>query len=338
MNNSQRLAIEKFVAKAASAQKALIVNMKILNGGAVQENWLTTLSIEGGQWEGTMECVLRCDSETAGVNISHGRPEEFELLRTVFAAGVTVPEPLWLCDDSSLIGRKFFLMRCIKGIASGHILVKDMTYAPDRVQLAERLGVELATIHAITRHTSRIDFLETYDDSPANHLIRQHRAYLDSHPQDHPVLEWAIRWLERHAPQTDLVTLIHGDFRTGNYMVDDQGLTGILDWEFAAWGDPLQDIGWFCAKCWRFGKVKSEAGGIGSRADFINGYERQSGRKIDKSLVAYWEVMAHVRWAVIALEQAERFRGAEAPSLLLALTGHMVPELEWEILKLTENN
>ena len=66
--------------------------------------------------------------------------------------------------------------------------------------------------------------------------------------------------------------LCHRDFRTGNYMLDigSRGatLTGILDWEFAGWGDPDEDIGWFCCKGWRFSRLDREAGGIAARAPF----------------------------------------------------------------------
>ncbi|MEF2082361.1 phosphotransferase family protein [Pseudomonas aeruginosa] len=338
MDMTERVMIEQFIAHVAEANSVSILEAKQLSGGAVQENWLVTLLIHGGPWNGRLECVLRCDSPTAGVAISHGRAQEFQLLKTVFNAGVTVPEPLWLCEDSSVFGRPFFLMRRIGGTAAGHILVKDQSFAPDRVQLAEQLGRELAKIHSVTPPNAEIDFLTAYDNAPAIHRIAQHRAFLDAHYCAYPVLEWGLRWLERYAPPRDVVTLIHGDYRTGNYMVDEGGLTGILDWEFAGWGDPLEDIGWFCAKCWRFGKVSAEAGGIGARADFYRGYEAVSGRRIDHKEVQYWEVMAHVNWAVIAIQQAERHCSGEENSLLLALTGHIVPELEWEILNMTEND
>ncbi|MNF12669.1 hypothetical protein D3C80_2142390 [compost metagenome] len=45
--------------------------------------------------------------------------------------------------------------------------------------------------------------------------------------------------------------------------------------------------------------------------------------------------MAHLRWAVIALQQAERHLSGQQRSLELALTGRLVPELEYEILALT---
>ena len=60
-----------------------------------------------------------------------------------------------------------------------------------------------------------------------------------------------------------------------------RGLTGILDWEFAGWADPMEDVAWFCAKCWRFGANRLEAGGIADRAPFYAGYEAESGRRID---------------------------------------------------------
>jgi aminoglycoside phosphotransferase (APT) family kinase protein len=115
-------------------------------------------------------------------------------------------------------------------------------------------------------------------------------------------------------------------------MVDGTRLTGILDWEFATWSDPYEDLGWFCARCWRFGAWDKEAGGMGSRAAFYRGYERAAGAAVDPARVAYWEVMAAVRWAIIALQQVERHYSGKQSSLELALTGRMVPEMELDML------
>ena len=145
-----------------------------------------------------------------------------------------------------------------------------------------------------------------------------------------------MRWLELNGGPSREITLVHQDFRTGNYLVDEHGLTAILDWEFAAWGDPDCDIGWFCARCWRFGATAREAGGIGERSDFLRGYERRSGRRVDPRRVRFWEIMAHLRWAVVALLQCARHLSGAQPSLELALTGRIVPELELEILDLID--
>ena len=334
MQQAMQEAICAFVVRASGARSAAIHALKQLSGGAIQENWLVQFVLDGGPYAGTLDTVVRTDAPSA-VSLSHSRAQEFALLRTVHAAGVTVPEPLWLCEDKDVIGRQFFVMRRVGGTASGHVLVKD---APGTDGLAYRLGRELARIHGVRPPQAALGFLPRYDESPAMHLVGKFRAFLDRHPVPYPALEWGLRWLERHAPPARDLVLCHRDFRTGNYMVDEHGLTGILDWEFAGWSDPLEDIGWFCARCWRFGAVAKEAGGIGARADFYRGYEDESGTPVARELVAYWEVMAHVNWAVIAIQQAQRHVSGEECSLLLALTGHIVPELEWEILNLTEQD
>jgi hypothetical protein len=79
-----------------------------------------------------------------------------------------------------------------------------------------------------------------------------------------------------------------------------------------------------------------EAGGIAPRETFIGAYERASGRLIARERILYWEVMAHVRWATIALHQTTRHRSGAEPNLELALIGSRIPELEYEILSLTE--
>ena len=84
-----------------------------------------------------------------------------------------------------------------------------------------------------------------------------------------------------------------------------------------------------------FGRDDLEAGGIAPRADFYRGYEAAAGREIEHDRVAYWEVMAHIRWNVIALQQGHRHLSGAEPSLDLALTGRRAAELDLAILRLT---
>lgn len=332
MNDDSRNALEEFLRRETGAQRVAITATKLLSGGSIQQNWRVHAELDGACGP-TLDVVVRTDAPS-GVEGSHGRVEEFALLKAAFAAGVTVPEPLWLCLDPKVIGRPFFVMRRVQGVAAAHVVVRDRRYGGDRERLLERLGEELARIHSIRPPRQDLHFLEVPLLPPALAAIGRMRAYLDRHPTPYPALEWGLRWLERHAPESEEVVLCHRDFRTGNYMVDEEGLTAVLDWEFAAWGDPLEDIGWFCAKCWRFGG--SEAGGIGERDPFYRGYQRVAGWRPEPTAVRYWEVMAHLNWAVIALQQAERHLSGEETSLMLALTGHMVPEVEFEVLTMTE--
>jgi aminoglycoside phosphotransferase (APT) family kinase protein len=328
----------RFLANAGGAEGVTLASVAPLRGGAIQENWAIDVEVADDRMAGRHALVLRADAPSR-VAASHTRAQEFALLQVAHAAGVTVPEPLWCCDDAEIVGRTFYIMRRMPGVAAGHRIVKDPSLGGDREALAERLGHELARIHSITPESAaanKLSFLPPSSESPGLDRVELYRRYLDELGDPHPVIEWGLRWLERESRSVEKITLVHQDFRTGNYLVDEYGLTAILDWEFCAWGDPMSDIGWFCARCWRFGRSDREAGGIAARSPFYRGYEAASGRRIDPKAVHYWEIAAHVRWAIIALQQAARhFSGAQY-SLELALTGQVVPELELEILNLID--
>lgn len=319
-----------FIRDAAGAESVTVEDGNLLTGGAIQENRALTVTIHGGEYDGTHDLVLRAE---AAATIAESRPleQQFNLLKAAEAAGVTVPAPLWYCGDAGVAGKPFYLMRRIAGEALG-IRITRLGPQPG---LAETLAQELARIHTISPSQPGLEFLQPVSSSPALDAVALYRAYLDEMPEPHPVLEWTLRWLETNAPAMGETVLSHRDFRTGNYMVDDGRLTGVLDWEFAGLGDPHEDVAWFCARCWRFSSPRLEAGGIAERNIFQRAYEQASGRTLDPVQIKYWEAMAHVRWAVIALQQAMRHRSGTEPSLELALIGRRLAELEYECLNLT---
>jgi aminoglycoside phosphotransferase (APT) family kinase protein len=325
-----------FLSQVSDSESLEIIALERLVGGAVQENYALDVRFSGGAMTGQQALVLRADAPS-GVAASRSRADEFAVLKVAWEAGLKVPEPLWLCADDSLIGRAFYIMRRLPGEAAGHRLVRDTGLDSVRESLVERLGEELARLHAIAPPHPELEGLPQPPLSPAHARIQEYRGYLDQLSDPQPTLEWGLRWLERKAPVSDDVVLCHCDYRTGNYLVDGGELSGILDWEFASWSDPLEDIAWFCARCWRFGQWNQEAGGMGSREAFYKGYERASGKTIDRERVPYWEVMATVRWAIIALQQGYRHISGEESSLELALTGRMVPEMELDILMQIES-
>lgn len=326
-----RARIEAFIRDAAGADKVSVVRLERMSGGAVQENWALDAEVAGGAWSGAQRWVLRTDA-AARVEASLGRNEEFQVLQVAHAAGLSAPLPLWLCSDIAVTGRQFFVMQRLPGVASGHRLTREAALIPERARLARELAVNLARLHAIKPPQPKLSFLRT---TLARDNIALYRSYLDRIPEPHPVLEWGLRWCEVNAPTQEETTFIHRDYRTGNYLVDNGRLAGVLDWEFAAFGNPLEDVGWIFAKCWRFAGKRLPAGGIAEAADFLAPYQRESGRTVTAEALVYWQVMAHVRWAMIALQQARRHLSGIQPSLELALTGRIVAELEHEILALT---
>jgi aminoglycoside phosphotransferase (APT) family kinase protein len=330
-----RARLADWICAQAGAERVLIEQMSRLSGGAIQENWALTVDLQGGSHAGRRQWVLRTDAPSA-VALSLTRAQEFAVLSVADRAGVKVPRPLWLCREPAVIGRDFFLMERIAGVAAGHRLTRDADLVPDPPALAAELGACLARLHQIKPPHAELDFLPPPAPDHALTAIAGYRAYLDTLPEARPVMEWGLRWCEINAPQPSAPALIHRDYRTGNYMVDGGRLTGVLDWEFTAWGDPLEDLGWFTARCWRFARPDREAGGVGPAADFLRGYQSVSGQAVEPGHLRYWQVMAHVRWAVIALQQGERHWSGRQRSLELALTGRLVPELELEILQLID--
>jgi aminoglycoside phosphotransferase (APT) family kinase protein len=321
-------AIEAFLAREWGAERVRVTQAGMMSGGAIQENWKLDIDVDGK----VLRTVLRTDAPSS-LDVSHGRAEEYALFNAAHAAGTTVPKPLVLGRNVEGMERSFFLMERVDGEASPRRLVGS-----DRAGdgLVRQLGAELARIHSIRDENTDLDFLDLPEGAPALVRVAEFRAALDASPAPQPVIEWGARWLELNAPPAPgEMVLCHNDYRTGNYMVGKQGLTGILDWEFAGWGDRHADLGWFCAKCWRFNRPDLEAGGIGTREAFYEGYEEVAGSVVDREAVAYWEVLAAVRWAVIATRQGDRHLSGKERSLELALTRHVVPTLEIDILDQT---
>jgi aminoglycoside phosphotransferase (APT) family kinase protein len=323
-----------WLARALDAEAVRIVGTKRLTGGAIQENWRIDAEIEGADGPPRRALVLRRDPP-ATIGSSLGREQEFEVLRVVHRAGVKVPEPIAFCRDADVIGAPFALTAFVPGTAFAPRIIKDKTLGGERTALTQMLGGQLARIHSLRAPVAGLEFLGTPAHDPVEQSIAKLREALDRLGVRRPALEWGLRWAELNASACRDQRLLHNDFRTGNYIVDETGLAAILDWEFAGYGDPMADLGWFCGACWRFGCDGLEAGGIGDRADFYAGYEAESGTPVDDAAVRFWEVLSHLRWAVIALEQGHRHLSGVQRSLELALTGRLVPELELAVLRST---
>lgn len=332
INSELAAALADYIATQTGASHVQVEEFSKLSGGAIQDNYALTVLLEDGSQPGRQEYVVRCDAPS-GVSASLSRPQEFAVLKKAFEAGVTVPEPFWLCDDKNVIGQCFYVMSKASGTASPQKLVGGDMPEAQRTELTRQFGRELGRLHLIRPPVNDLEFLTVPAKSAARARINLYRDYLAAIDEPHPVLEWALNWLEDNQPTDGQLALCHCDFRTGNYMVDQGRLTAVLDWEFATWSDPAEDLGWLCSRSWRFGADDHEVGGIGHKPHLFSGYEEVTGKTPDPNRVAFWEVVALVRWAVIALQQAERHLSGEQSSLELALTGRMLPQMEYDLLK-----
>jgi aminoglycoside phosphotransferase (APT) family kinase protein len=325
-------ALQDWLGAALEADMLTIEKAELLGGGAIGENWRIDVTVTGGPHAGSRSWALRTDAASR-MAMSHDRANEFFCLKAAHEAGACVPEPIAVSRDENLIGAPFAIVGLLAGEAQGRKLVRDPFIEKHGDALGESLGRELAKIHSVLPPGQDLEFLSVPETSPALVQVAQMRANLDTISEARPALEYVLTWLEAHAPPKTRVVLCHGDFRTGNYMVDEAKLTGILDWEFCHWGDPHLDVGWLHAACWRFGADAREAGGVASREAFYRGYNSQSKTPLDESLIPYWEILSAARWAVVALLQGERHITGGEHSIELLLTGLMAPEMEHEALQ-----
>lgn len=324
-----RAALPRVLAPLASNSQTIeVTGTQKLSGGAIQENWLVTVT---GLGSTERQLVLRTDSESL-VGSSLSKHDEFAIMKLAFESGVLVPEPIVYCDTDTALGRPFFLMQAIEGIALGQKVARDPALQGDKATLLSSLTAQLAKIHAIRPNAEVSAILGAPPDNLVASIIAEYREMLDGVSRASPIIELALRRLELAPPDIREITFCHRDFRTGNYMVKDGQLTGILDWEFAGWSDPREELGWFCSRTWRFGADDYPAGGLASREELLSSYTSASGRHVSRRELDWWELLANIRWAVIAHQQADRLlRGGER-SLELGLIGRRIHETEHEIL------
>lgn len=256
------------------------------------------------------------------------RDTEGRIQAAAGAAGVPVPEVRFALEPADGLGAGYVMAR-IAGETIARRILRDDAHAEARPRLAGQCGAVLARIHGTELQT-----LPTLADLPPGVQLAQYRTLLDRLGEPHPVFELALRWLEANLPPTRPPTLVHGDFRNGNFSVGPEGLEAVLDWELAHLGDPMEDLGWLCVKSWRYGVNDRPVGGFGDRAELFAAYEAAGGAPVDARTVTFFEVFGTLRWGEICLYQAHRHLSGLHRSVELAAVGRRASETEYDLLEL----
>lgn len=298
------------------------INLERLSSGACRATW----SLDSVIGTRSTPLILQMIRPRA----SYGAPvhQQAEAMRVARAVGVPVPEVLFpRRGDSPVIeplGQCLILER-IEGETLPKRILRRPLYADARRLLARQCGTALALIHSISPTVVRdLDF---------RHPLERWRETLDSFAVPHPVFELAFRWLEENKPAGGVRTLLHGDFRNGNLIVGIEGLRGVIDWELIHAGDPMEDIMWMALKTWRFGG-QLPVGGFGRYEELFSAYERQSGRRVARESLKWWELLNTLKWGVFCIVQTmAHLTGAER-SVELAVIGRRVCEVEYDLLEL----
>jgi aminoglycoside phosphotransferase (APT) family kinase protein len=299
-------------------QPAGVADLRRLTGGASRETWaFTALPGQGAP----RRLVLRRDPP--GTGRPEGMAVEARVLAVAARAGVAVPPLVDAGTDPAVVGSPYLIMDHVDGETIARKLLRDPQYERARAGLAAEMGRTLARIHAIAP--------EAVPGLAANEPLEGLRAAYDELREPPPTVEIALKWLERHRPDDVAPTVVHGDFRTGNLIIDPMGLRAVLDWERVHRGDPREDLGWLCVKCWRFGSPHP-VGGFGSIADLLDGYAEVAGTRPDPEAVRWWQIYGTANWAVGCRTMAERHLSGQTPSVELAAIGRRVCEQEHDVL------
>lgn len=291
--------------------------------------------------------VVRAESD-AQIEGREGQGNDIETeFRTMAAAQdapVVVPETYWYEDDPNVFGGRFFIVEYLDGSAPVTWDPRERTDLydawddPDRT-LPDQFVDAVAGIHEID--PTDVDGI---DDVPADRIVdreidRWESVYRRAAPVTEPALEEALRWFRANAPEVPETTLVHGDFRIGNVLVDGDDLTGVLDWELARAGDPLYDLGYastnyFAGKLIEPIERPELACSLLEREWFYDEYESRTGRAVDRDRIRYWRAFAAFVMLTIGLDGVRRFDEGISDDVRSAWFQYIVPGLIEDILAL----
>jgi len=323
--------LEKYVrARLPGEHAPRVVALERSTEGFSQETFIFDVETSAGR----RAFVLKREP-LAGLLEPYDLEPEFRVLHALSSDPLPSPPTPWLERDPIVLERPFYVMERLPGDVPIPAPGPDGSGPFDdaeRATLAPEVIGALARLHTIDWRAYGLDFLG--DPGPgraaATRELQRWEARIDATglPLDPPLAE-ALGWLRTHVPETPDVTLVHGDYRLGNFLVTRTPgaarLTGVLDWEMVHLGDPLEDVAWCISPLWRGGT--SFASGLVPPDDFVARWVEASGIASDDARLHFYGVLAIVKMAAIMLTGLRAFRDGRTHDLRMAIFDHQLPYL-----------
>jgi aminoglycoside phosphotransferase (APT) family kinase protein len=254
---------------------------------------------------------------------------EARLLRAALQAGVAVPQILAADAETGTI-----ISEHVEGESIPRRVLRlveaDSGFG---ARLTSDCGTALAMIHQIPSEA----FHDLQNLADPDRYAEEMERLLESLTAPHPTFRLGLRWLRRHKmADVPKPSVVHGDFRLGNFLASDRGISAVLDWELVHLGDPMEDLAWLCLRTWRFGSDDLVVGGFGSQEALRSAYEKAGGVWRNEAF-AWWTVARTLWWGLGLARQAQAYMDGDATSIVLAASGRRVVELEYDLLRLMED-
>ena len=261
---------------------------------------------------------------------AHDMGREYTVYRALHGTAVPVPHALAHCTDESVIGAPFYVMQHLDGIVPHDATVLAGTTAETNARLSERFVEILVAIHALDVDAVGLGDFAKREGYLARQVARWSDQWERSKIEDTPVIDDLGRLLRERMPQQLETTLVHGDYRLGNVMLDRTDaavVLAVLDWEMATLGDPLSDLA-YTLLYWSTthrplvhpSQAIADLPGFPTAGNLVARYEHVSGRSCEHldfyiALAAYKLTIIGegARARAIRTGRPDPFAGAERP-------------------------
>jgi aminoglycoside phosphotransferase (APT) family kinase protein len=264
---------------------------------------------------------------------AHDMVREHRIIDCLSRAGAPVPTPIGICEDQEVTGAPFYVMDHVDGIVlHRRELAEDMSVAARRTSMLTLID-GLAQVQSLDVDAIGLGDLGKRDGYAARQLRRWRTQWEASKTRENPTIERVADRLEAAIPEQREVVLVHGDFRLDNAIVARDGrLRAILDWELAALGDPLADVGTWMAFTPRDAKdvipihdAVTLLPGFPTHEQVLAHYAAATGR--DLSAVPFWHALSI--WKLAIILQGVYRRWCEDPRNGGAGAGELEPVVDW---------
>lgn len=320
-------ALARGIADFLGAQTGRTVGVVRIRRFPVGFSWLTFgVTVRGLDDDGERELILRLGPDYGLFAPYSCRPQVLAL-RSLEASAVPVPAVFWSSDDQSILGAPFLFCEKVSGTAVVPWVSAGSPQLGDgyRRALGAQFVDALAALHCVPWERKPIAELgRGITAADAAHL---NVAFWEAQIQrwamrPYPLAEWGLRWLKQHAPVAPRVAIVHGDYRTGNFLEQDGRITAILDWELAHLGDPHEDLAWVSLPMYMGGSPYLCR--LLEPAWFYERYAERSGFAVSMQSVHYYQVFSLLKLAATHMAAARCFEEGRFDDMRMPAMGSQI--------------